>query len=140
MGGWTLEGAEAVLQDPDPAAPTWAILGVLVDKSLVQVDALAGDDWRYRMLQPVREYALARSQKVEMEMGPGTRDTTSPWRTRRLRRGGTMVTRNTICLITFGYLRFSKDAAWWWGYPGICPQNRYLPGFNFLRCSAASKN
>jgi predicted ATPase/DNA-binding CsgD family transcriptional regulator len=60
VGGWTLEGAEAVVQAPDPAAPTWAILGVLVDKSLVQADALAGDDRRYRMLQAVREHALAR--------------------------------------------------------------------------------
>jgi len=38
----------------------WAILALLVDKSLVQADALAGDDRRYRMLQPAREYALAR--------------------------------------------------------------------------------
>jgi predicted ATPase len=60
VGGWTLEGAEAVLQDREPAAPTWAILGLLVDKSLVQADALGGDDRRYRMLQPIREYALER--------------------------------------------------------------------------------
>jgi len=60
VGGWTLEGAEAVLQDPDRAAPTWAILGLLVDKSLVQADVLAAHDRRYRMLQPIREYALER--------------------------------------------------------------------------------
>ncbi len=36
-------------------------------------------------------------------------------RPRRSRRdpARAIVTRNTICLITFGYLRFSKDAAWW---------------------------
>jgi len=60
VGGWTLEAAEAVLQDAEPAPPTWAILGLLVDKSLVQADTLAGDDRRYRLLQPVREYARAR--------------------------------------------------------------------------------
>jgi tetratricopeptide (TPR) repeat protein len=60
VGGWTLEAAEAVLQDAEPASPTWAILGLLVDKSLVQANALAGDDRRYRLLQPVREYAVAR--------------------------------------------------------------------------------
>src|SRR4029077_11963463 len=32
VGGWALEGAEAVLQDAEPASPTWAILGLLVDK------------------------------------------------------------------------------------------------------------
>ncbi len=59
-GGWTLEAAEAVLQDPEPATPSWAILTLLVDKSLVQADPLAGGDRRYRMLQPIREYALER--------------------------------------------------------------------------------
>jgi predicted ATPase len=90
VGGWTLEGAEAVLQDPEPAAATWTIFGLLVDKSLVQADALAGDDRRYRLLQPVREYALARLVGSG-DLGTaraGTRDTTSPWRSRRLRRGG----------------------------------------------------
>ncbi|HET9000634.1 MAG TPA: tetratricopeptide repeat protein, partial [bacterium] len=59
VGGWTLEAAEAVIQ-AEPGMSTWAILGLLVDKSLVQADAIAGDDRRYRLLQPVREYALAR--------------------------------------------------------------------------------
>ncbi len=60
VGGWTLEAAEAVLQDAEPATPAWIILGLLVDKSLVQADPLATDDRRYRMLQPIREYALER--------------------------------------------------------------------------------
>jgi len=63
VGGWSLEAAEAVLQEREPAAPVWAILGRLVDKSLVQADAIASDDRRYRMLQPVREYALALLQE-----------------------------------------------------------------------------
>jgi non-specific serine/threonine protein kinase len=62
-GGWTLEGAEAILQDPERASPVWAILGLLVDKSLVQADTLPSNDRRYRLLQPVREYALARLQE-----------------------------------------------------------------------------
>jgi predicted ATPase/DNA-binding CsgD family transcriptional regulator len=60
LGGWTLEAAEAVVQDAEPATPAWIILGLLVDKSLVQADALAGADRRYRMLQPIREYASGR--------------------------------------------------------------------------------
>jgi predicted ATPase/DNA-binding NarL/FixJ family response regulator len=60
VGGWTLEAAEAVLQDAEPATPAWIILGLLVDKSLVQADPLATDDRRYRMLQPIREYASER--------------------------------------------------------------------------------
>jgi predicted ATPase len=60
VGGGTLQGAEAVVRAPEPATPTWAILGLLVDKSLVEADALGGDDRRYRLLQPIREYALAR--------------------------------------------------------------------------------
>jgi predicted ATPase/DNA-binding NarL/FixJ family response regulator len=59
VGGWTLEAVEAVLQEREPASPVWAILGRLVDKSLVQVEAVH-DDRRYRMLEPIREYALER--------------------------------------------------------------------------------
>lgn len=63
VGGWTLDAAEAVLQDYAQTSPVWAILGRLVDKSLVQADAIASDDRRYWMLQPVREYALAQLQE-----------------------------------------------------------------------------
>ena len=59
VGGWTLEAVEAVLQEREPASPAWAILVRLVDKSLVQVEAVH-DDRRYRMLEPIREYALER--------------------------------------------------------------------------------
>jgi len=62
-GGWTLEAAEAVIQDPERASPVWAILGPLVEKSLVQADTLDSDDRRYWLLQPVREYAGAQLQK-----------------------------------------------------------------------------
>ncbi len=60
VGGWMLEAAEAVIQDREPASPTWAILGSLVDKSVVQTDGVSNDERRYRMLQPIREYALER--------------------------------------------------------------------------------
>ncbi|MBK8233469.1 MAG: protein kinase [Candidatus Eisenbacteria bacterium] len=55
-GGWTLESAEAVCADPELEA--WEVLDVLtrlIDKSLV---VFAGS--RYRMLETVREFALAR--------------------------------------------------------------------------------
>jgi predicted ATPase/DNA-binding CsgD family transcriptional regulator len=58
--GWTLEAAEAVIRDDQRASPAWATIALLVDKSLVQADATAGDDRRYRLLQPIREYALER--------------------------------------------------------------------------------
>src|SRR5262249_6439864 len=46
-------------QEREPASPAWDILGRLVDKSLVQVEVVH-DDRRYRMLEPIREYALER--------------------------------------------------------------------------------
>ncbi|HET8999879.1 MAG TPA: LuxR C-terminal-related transcriptional regulator [bacterium] len=60
VGGWTLEAAEAVIQERESASPTWAILGLLVDKSVVQTNGASNGDRRYRMLQPIREYALER--------------------------------------------------------------------------------
>ena len=59
VGGWTLDAAEALIQDPHLTSPLWRTLGLLVDKSLVQADA-AGEGGRYRMLEPIREYALER--------------------------------------------------------------------------------
>ena len=61
-GGWTLEAAEAVIQDPERASPVWHPRP-LVEKSLVQADTLDSDDRRYWLLQPVREYAGAQLQK-----------------------------------------------------------------------------
>jgi predicted ATPase/DNA-binding CsgD family transcriptional regulator len=59
-GGWTLDAAEEIVQSRDPTSLLWRTLGSLVDKSLVQADALGGDDRRYRMLETIREYALER--------------------------------------------------------------------------------
>jgi predicted ATPase/DNA-binding CsgD family transcriptional regulator len=60
VGGWTLEAAEAVIEAHDHGGPVWSTLALLVDKSLVQADARAGDDGRYRLLEPIRQYALQR--------------------------------------------------------------------------------
>jgi non-specific serine/threonine protein kinase len=60
-GGWTLEAAEIVCADGGIEA--WEVLDVLsrlVDKSLVEVDAEAGQQTgraRYHMLETVRQYA-----------------------------------------------------------------------------------
>ncbi|MEO8346704.1 MAG: tetratricopeptide repeat protein [Betaproteobacteria bacterium] len=54
-GGWTLEAAEAVTAGGDcDETSVLDLLGELVDKSLVEVDATDG---RYRLLETVRQYA-----------------------------------------------------------------------------------
>lgn len=52
-GGWAIEGAEAVIGDPDALD---GLLG-LVNKSLVNVDEQAGAA-RYRFLETIRQYAM----------------------------------------------------------------------------------
>ena len=59
-GSWTLDAAEGVIQHRGATTPTWTVLAQLVDKSLVQSEAAGGDDRRYRLLEPIREYALER--------------------------------------------------------------------------------
>jgi predicted ATPase len=55
-GGWTLQAAEAVCDEPQSVAPR---LQALVDSSLVEVN---GDTTptRFRMLEPVRQFAVSR--------------------------------------------------------------------------------
>ena len=56
-GGFDLEAAEAVLvDDTSPTADVFEVLNGLVDKSLLQVET-QGDSARYRLLEPVRQYA-----------------------------------------------------------------------------------
>ncbi|WP_327116369.1 winged helix-turn-helix domain-containing protein [Streptomyces sp. NBC_01341] len=62
-GGWDLAAAEAV-SGPDAAA----LLGALVDKSLV-VATPTGGDMRYRLLETIHEYASERAAET-----PGVRD------------------------------------------------------------------
>lgn len=60
VGGWTLEAADEVVQPGEVTEAVWKILGSLVEKSLVQAEAIDSADRRYRMLEPIREYALVR--------------------------------------------------------------------------------
>ena len=57
-GGWTLEAAEAVCSgDGIQREDALDLLGGLVDKSLVVAGAAKGSAVRYRMLEPIRQYA-----------------------------------------------------------------------------------
>jgi predicted ATPase/DNA-binding CsgD family transcriptional regulator len=64
-GGWTLEAAEAVGAEPAKVGgrvstpPVLDLLSLLADKSLVTAEE-DNDVFRYRMLEPVRQYALER--------------------------------------------------------------------------------
>jgi non-specific serine/threonine protein kinase len=59
-GGWTLDMAEAVCAgDGISRAEVLDLLAQLVDKSMVLVDARGGVG-RYRLLEPIRQYALDR--------------------------------------------------------------------------------
>jgi predicted ATPase/DNA-binding XRE family transcriptional regulator len=58
--GWTLEGAEAVGAGQEvPPGEVFGLLARLIDKSLVFVEA-HGELRRYRQLETVRQYALAK--------------------------------------------------------------------------------
>jgi predicted ATPase/DNA-binding SARP family transcriptional activator len=61
-GGWTLEAAEAVCpSDGIERGEVLDLLGGLVEKSLVVAEAGAADGAvRYRMLVPIRQYALSK--------------------------------------------------------------------------------
>ncbi|MEV0782584.1 BTAD domain-containing putative transcriptional regulator [Streptomyces sp. NPDC050423] len=60
-GGWTLAAAEAVCADrPQDAHDVAAVLGSLVDKSLVVAAPAADGGMRYRLLETVGEYAAER--------------------------------------------------------------------------------
>jgi predicted ATPase/DNA-binding SARP family transcriptional activator/DNA-binding CsgD family transcriptional regulator len=65
VGGWTLEAAEAVCSgDGVEEDDVLDLLGGLVDKSLVVAGASTDGALRYRMLEPVRQYA-----RVKLEEG-----------------------------------------------------------------------
>jgi predicted ATPase len=65
-GGWRLEAAEAIASGDGLAiARVLDLISHLVDKSLVQVDRSgAGADWRYHLLETVRQYALQRTDSA----------------------------------------------------------------------------
>src|SRR5215212_8289234 len=57
-GGWTLEASEAVCSaGAIEVDDVLDLLGALVDKSLVVAGAVSGGAVRYRMLEPIRQYA-----------------------------------------------------------------------------------
>jgi predicted ATPase/DNA-binding CsgD family transcriptional regulator len=67
-GGWPLEAAEAVGAEVDTGkGEVLDLLSRLVDKSLVEAEATGGGGVRYRMLEPIRQYA---QEKLE-EGGEG---------------------------------------------------------------------
>jgi predicted ATPase/DNA-binding XRE family transcriptional regulator len=62
-GGWTLEAAEAVgARDDTSKEEVLGLLGSLVEQSLVVAEASPGE-MRYRMLEPVRQYAREKLQE-----------------------------------------------------------------------------
>jgi predicted ATPase/DNA-binding SARP family transcriptional activator/DNA-binding CsgD family transcriptional regulator len=63
-GGWTVEAAEAVGRDDgNEEEDVLELLSKLVDKSLVVAEVRAGDVRRYRLLEPVRQYARKRLEE-----------------------------------------------------------------------------
>jgi tetratricopeptide (TPR) repeat protein len=56
-GGWTLDASEAVGSDGIEENDVLDLLGRLVEKSLVLAEVTEGGGVRYRMLEPVRQYA-----------------------------------------------------------------------------------
>src|SRR5918995_2724379 len=63
-GGWTLQAAEAVgATEPAEAEQVLDLLSALVDKSLVLAETDAEGALRYRMLDPVRQYAHQRLEE-----------------------------------------------------------------------------
>ncbi|HEV2369796.1 MAG TPA: AAA family ATPase, partial [Acidimicrobiales bacterium] len=69
--GATMDAAEAVCADPDDDVEVFEVLAGLVRKSLVQRERTTVAT-RYRMLEPVRQFALARL--MAEEDAAGTRD------------------------------------------------------------------
>jgi predicted ATPase/DNA-binding SARP family transcriptional activator len=69
-GGWFLEAAEVVsCGESIQPCDLLDLLGQLVNKSLVSVEAEAGHDTRYRMLETIRQYAqekLAEAGEAEL--------------------------------------------------------------------------
>jgi predicted ATPase len=70
-GGWTLPAAEAICPEGSLAAhDVLDRLAALVDKSMVLVDT-AGEATRYRLLEPVRQYA---AERLAADGEPGEAD------------------------------------------------------------------
>jgi non-specific serine/threonine protein kinase len=72
-GGWTLEAAEAVCAgEPIPIQAVLDLLSTLVDKSLVVAEERGAAEW-YRLLDPLRAYALEKLQRSGDKLGVQSR-------------------------------------------------------------------
>jgi predicted ATPase/DNA-binding CsgD family transcriptional regulator len=70
FAGWNLDMAEQVCSDERiPADDVLGLLISLIDKSLVVLDREVAGDARYRLLDTIREYALARLAESAEEPG-----------------------------------------------------------------------
>ncbi len=68
VGGWTLDAAHAICWDADSSgstttADTLRTLAALADASLIQADEMADGSVRFRLLELIRDYALARLEE-----------------------------------------------------------------------------
>jgi predicted ATPase/DNA-binding XRE family transcriptional regulator len=68
VGGWTLEAAHAICwgadsSDSTTTADTLLTLAAIVDASLIQADEMADGSVRFRLLELIRDYALARLEE-----------------------------------------------------------------------------
>jgi predicted ATPase len=66
-GGWSLEGAVAVVEENADEFEVLDLLTLLADKSLAVVDRAGGDGARYRFLESVRQFALERLRETDEE-------------------------------------------------------------------------
>jgi predicted ATPase len=78
IGGFPLEAAEAVgaAEDEGGHEEVLELLGVLVEQSLVLAEVGSGGTVRYRILEPVRQYALGRLEESDGEEGARRRHAT----------------------------------------------------------------
>jgi predicted ATPase/serine/threonine protein kinase len=66
-GGWSLEGAVAVVEADADEFEVLDLLTLLADKSLAVVDRGSADAVRYRFLESVRQFALDRLRETDEE-------------------------------------------------------------------------
>ncbi len=66
-GGWSLEGAVAVVEDDADEFEVLDLLTLLADKSLAVVDRTGSEGARYRFLESVRQFALERLRETDEE-------------------------------------------------------------------------
>lgn len=65
VGGFDLDAAAAVLADLDGGGQTLALVDALVEQSLVVAEPGAGRGPRFRLLEPVAQYALTRLSEAD---------------------------------------------------------------------------